>query len=479
MKDIKTKSTVKDIKAFDKTSDLSSRMKDAYIRTKEHAEPMHQPESGSYVDQATDSVKESASSIVPKGGRALKDQGQRAFQKFRERGKSDRDAERFNSSGSEGTHRGPESEAQRTGREAAREQAKQGLERKPAESQTTEKIVQARGKTVQQAAKTTARTDKTIKQSARGTVKTLQKSVKSTESAAKTTIKTSQATAKAAVQAAKTSQRAAQAARISARVAAATARNTAKAVVAAVKAAIAAVKSIVSLIAAGGWVAVVIILIIMLAAMLICSPFGVFLNGGGNDTPTLSSAIQTINNEFDQKIAGIEAQAGPVDKVVFVPAHPDPNKSHVTNWPDIVAVWSVRTSMGNDATDVVEMDDGKINKLRQVFQDMVSVTSAVTEEPDDSASSSSGVSSGQPSQSSPQSQSTSSGQPVQSGSQPQGTSSSQTGEQKVLTITITEKAYQDMTAEYALSSDQAEALSELMSADNKEQMESIVDAALS
>jgi prophage DNA circulation protein len=135
--------------------------------------------------------------------------------------------------------------------------------------------------------------------------------------------------------------------------------------------------------------------------------------------------------------------------------------------------------MGNDATDVVEMDDDKINKLRQVFQDMVSVTSAVTEEPYVTASSSSSVSSGQSGQSGSQSQSAVSSKLDQSGSQPQSTSSSQSGKQKVLTITIMEKAYQEMTAEYGLSSDQVEVLNEMLSDDNREQLESIIKSALS
>jgi hypothetical protein len=116
-------------------------------------------------------------------------------------------------------------------------------------------------------------------------------------------------------------------------------------------------------------------------------------------------------------------------------------------------VWAVRTSMGDDARDVVEMDDDKINKLRQVFQGMVSVTSAVTEELDDPNLPSSGASSDQPSQSGSQFQGASSSQLDQSGAQPQGTTSSPPGEQKVLTITITEKAYQYMTSEYGFSSD--------------------------
>jgi hypothetical protein len=298
----------------------------AYIRTKEHAEPVHQPESGSYVDQATDNVNDGASSIVPKGGRALKNQAQRGFKKFRERGKEGDEASRPGATGSEEAQQGSESALQRTGRETGQAQARQTTKRATAQSpQNT--ALRFTGNTTQQSTKAAETAGKTIKQSTWGTIKTLQKPVKYTESATKTTIKTSRKASKAAVQTVRASQRAAQAARVSARIA----TTTAKAVMAAVKAAIAAVKSIVSLIAAGGWVAVVIILIIMLATMLICSPFGAFLNGGGKDMPTLSSAIQAIDNEFDQKIAGIEAQSGPVNKVVFVPAHPDPNKSHVTN----------------------------------------------------------------------------------------------------------------------------------------------------
>jgi hypothetical protein len=260
---------------------------------------VRQTESGSYVDHATDNVKDSVSTSTQKGGHALKNQVQRSFQKFREGGKTDSSVERSDASGSKKAGWNPESTAQRTGLETARAQSKQAAE-KATEQTTQNMVIRPAGDTVRQGAKAAETTGTTIKQSTRGTVKTLQRSVKSAENAARASIKTSQAAANTAVKTAKASKLAVQAARANAKIVAATARITARAIVASVKAAIAAIKGIVSLIAAGGWVAVVIILIIMLAAMLICSPFGAFLNGGGDGTPTLSSVIQTIDSEFDQ-----------------------------------------------------------------------------------------------------------------------------------------------------------------------------------
>lgn len=102
--------------------------------------------------------------------------------------------------------------------------------------------------------KTASRSVKGVKQSAKG-VKTAQRSAKTAQQAAKAAQKTAQATAKATL-------KAAQAARSAAKAAVAGAK-------AAVKATIASVKGLAAVIAAGGWVAVVIILLICVAAMII------------------------------------------------------------------------------------------------------------------------------------------------------------------------------------------------------------------
>ena len=82
MKDIKTKPTVKDIKALDKSLDVTRRAKNAFIHTKEQAEQTQRPEHDSYVAYAGDKVKESAETV---GNEAVHIMGNKAVQKIKER----------------------------------------------------------------------------------------------------------------------------------------------------------------------------------------------------------------------------------------------------------------------------------------------------------------------------------------------------------------------------------------------------------
>ncbi len=134
---------------------------------------------------------------------------------------------------------------------------------------------------------------KTIKTSVKGMAKTATKSVKTAEMTSKTAIKTSQQTAKAvqktAQATAKAAQKAAQAARVTARATATTIKAAARATIATVKAIIAATKALIAAIVAGGWIAVLIIIIVIL--------FGaaVAMFGGGSD----SNAYTPVSAEVE------------------------------------------------------------------------------------------------------------------------------------------------------------------------------------
>lgn len=85
MRDIKTKTTAKDIKALDKAADVSFRMKNAYIRTKEQAEQMQQPEHDGYIQYAEDKVNDGIEAIGGKVGHSMERQGKKTVQKIKER----------------------------------------------------------------------------------------------------------------------------------------------------------------------------------------------------------------------------------------------------------------------------------------------------------------------------------------------------------------------------------------------------------
>ena len=130
--------------------------------------------------------------------------------------------------------------------------------------------------------KTTVRnTEKAVKSTAKGTIKTAENGVKTAQATSKTAIKTTEQTAKtaqAAAASAKTAQKAAQAAKATAKGAAEATKKAAKATISTVRAAIAGTKALIIALIAGGWIAIVIILIVVLLG---CA---VSLFGGGSSS---------------------------------------------------------------------------------------------------------------------------------------------------------------------------------------------------
>ncbi len=217
------------------------------------------------------------------------------------------------------------------------------------------------------AERTTRHAIKTADRSARKTIKTTQRTAKTAARTTKTAAQSAKATQRTAQATVKATQRAVQAAQATAKAAATTAKATAKATVAAVKAAIAAIQALAAAIAAGGWVAIVIVLVICLVGLLIASPFGIFFSdNGGPDTVSPSAAVAQINREYADTLSGLQA-GGSYDSVEIVGRPP--------SWVDVFAVFSVKTVSG-DGVDVVILDADRVERLRAVFWDMTKITTA-------------------------------------------------------------------------------------------------------
>ena len=155
--------------------------------------------------------------------------------------------------------------------------------------------------------KTIDRGNKTVKSTVKGTVKTAQKTIKTAEHTAKASVKTAKQAAKVAQ---KTAQATARAAKMAAQAARATAKATItalkaaiKAIMLAAKAIIAATKALIAAIAAGGWVAVIIILVICLIALIIGSCYGIFFSGEdtGKWNDRADSSTGKSNSDYQEK----------------------------------------------------------------------------------------------------------------------------------------------------------------------------------
>ena len=226
--------------------------------------------------------------------------------------------------------------------------------------------------------KTVDRSRKTIKQAsstAKGTIKTTSKSIKTAEKTAKASIKTSQQAAKAVQRTAQATARAARAAAHAARVAARTAvvaaKAAVKATVAAVKAIIAATKALIAAIAAGGWIVVLIIVVICLIGMIIGSCFGIFFSGEDSGTgQTMQTAVQEINTDYQENLDEIKASHS-YDVLEMSGSR--------AVWKEVLAVYAVKTTTDPDnAQEVATMDDEKLELLKDIFWQMNEISSSTS-----------------------------------------------------------------------------------------------------
>lgn len=247
------------------------------------------------------------------------------------------------------------------------------------------RIVEQSEKKVKETVKSAGK--KSIKTTHRAMTKTAKKSIKTAERTAKTTVKTTKEVAKATKRAAKatakSAQKAAQAAKAAAKAAAQGLKAAVKVTIAAIKAIIAATKALITAIAAGGWVAVIVIVIICLVGLVASSVFGIFFSGEDSGTGmTMQTAVQEINADYD---ARLEAEKNAVSYDAL-----EMSGSRAV-WKEVLAVYAVKVNTDPDnPQEVATMDDSKKQLLSDIFWEMNSIssrtetsTSTVTTETDD------------------------------------------------------------------------------------------------
>lgn len=244
MKDIKTKESIKDIKVLDKAAGLAKVTKNATVHAKQQVQNLSDDARITPDEYAEDKVKYMAETVAEGAGKAAKqtvnniyDGGNRLYKEIR-----------------------------RTRKEAE--------------------------------------TARSVAETLHKSIKTGRQSIKTAQHTTKTTVKTAQQTAKAAKKTAeataKSSKMAAQAARQAAQATYKATVVTAKAVAAAVKSAIAGIKALAAAIAAGGFVSVVIIIIICIIALIAGSCFGILFVGEDTGSGiTLQTVISEINKEYE------------------------------------------------------------------------------------------------------------------------------------------------------------------------------------
>lgn len=118
--------------------------------------------------------------------------------------------------------------------------------------------------------------------------------------------------------------------------------------------------------------AVVVMVIIAVVAALLSTSFGIFFSpfDQSEGTKTVSEIVAEVNGEFYAKAAGMENSVSH-DKVAYHNQPGGGTSLFITNWPDVIAVFSAKVSGGPDyALDAVTMDNEREKLLKKVFWDM-------------------------------------------------------------------------------------------------------------
>ena len=174
----------------------------------------------------------------------------------------------------------------------------------------------------------------------------------------------------AQTRAAKTVQRAKQAAQAAGATAKRTAQKIADAVMSGLKALWAVAHTQVLAIAAGGSVAVLVIVIICMIALVIGSGFGVFFAAEpAGDGMSLADAITRLNGEYQDRLEEIEADH-PHDRLEIT----SNDGSYAIAWQDVLAVFAARTSGAENGAPVAYLDEANLERLRQIMWDMNEIT---------------------------------------------------------------------------------------------------------
>ena len=387
MRDIKIKKEKKDIRLLDKSANLSAKMKNGLARTKDQAKNLSDDGQASPSEYVEDNIRYNAENAAYDTVYAAKSAAKKSY------------------NGTKNLIRDIRHKRQ------SAENIKQ----------TAKSTGKATTKTVQKSIKTAGQTVKTSERTARTAIKTSRQAAKTTEQTVKATKKAAEAAAKAA--------------KATAKAAAQTAKAAVKATAAAVKAAIVGVKTLAAAIAAGGSVAVIIIIVICFIALIAGSCFGVFFSGDDTGTGmTMSTAISNISTEYTAKIDEVKASAS-YDKLEI--------RGGKAAWSDVLAVYAVKTANDpNNPTEVASMDNFKYEALKNIFWDMHTVSgntaskteTVITETRDDN------------------------GNIIES----------ETSVTRMyLYITVTHKTAYEMAAQYGFTDDQRARLSELLSEENK------------
>lgn len=194
-------------------------------------------------------------------------------------------------------------------------------------------------------------------------IRTVRRAARQPEKKIRTAQKTVQKAQKAAARSAK---RARQTARTSARAA----KTAIRAIVAAGKAAVAAFRTLAAALIGGGWMAVVVVLVICVIGLLVGSVYGIFADDSltaGQGIP-VRQAVATLDGEFQDRIDSL-SQSISHDRWNIT----SKDGSVSVQWEDVLSVFAARISGDLSQTPITTLTDAQLTDLRTLMWEMTEI----------------------------------------------------------------------------------------------------------
>lgn len=320
MADLKTRKAVKGtVKTIDRAAVAVERLKSAAVRTKNAAERSATPAETSSQEYGAQKLERTAQSTVSELDFQFRKQGRRGFSDAR------RNADKA-----------------RTQMQKCRDVLRENKPKKAVQAPHAPKPE----KTVRTGARPVQRTGRIVikpppvgseaAQVAKGTAKKTPKAVQTVKAAARAAVQTVQRTARATVSAA--------------------------------KAAIVGTKAVIAALAAGGWAAVAIILVLCVIGLIASSCFGIFFSGEDSGTgQAMRQVVQEINTDYQSQIDAAKA-GSTYDELEMSGSR--------AVWPEVLAVYAVKTTTDpDDPQEVATLDDSKKAILKDIFWQMNEISS--------------------------------------------------------------------------------------------------------
>lgn len=383
LKEIKTHHIHKNIKALNKSITTAEYMKWGYTRKNLNVKKKQSQEHATVVEYAGEKIENAEDISVHELAHQIRKKESKFAHMLKEKHRVSRESKQIKQQIKE-KHSAP-SDSFSAGREGYSYQLEEPIKKRVEVQRNAAQTKKFQEQTI----KTIKHDEKTIKAIGKGTIKTAGKSIKTAEHSSKTAIKTTEQIEKNAMAAAKASaiaaQKSAQTAHAMTKTTATVIKAAIKATIAAVKAIISGTKSLISAIAVGGWVAVVVILLICMIGLLLSSVFGIFFSGesSGDSQPTMQTIIAEINTEYQSKLDKIKSNTS-YDVLEM--------SGSKAVWKEVLAIYAIKTNTDPDnPQEVVTIDDNKKHLLKDIFWEMNtissstnSVTETIKEESDDS-----------------------------------------------------------------------------------------------